>query len=303
MRRSQTATMLALPVVLLALQSPSIQAGTGLAFLKAGPGARAASLGSAVVSQVDDPSAPFWNPGAIALMPGTQAELTHSESFRGVRYEAGAMTHRVGSGGLGVAFTGAWADGLERRDDTGRDLGTFGYYGFALTTQYARAVTERVGVGVGVEYLREQIDTSATDGIAVDLGIQARDLLSRTDFGAAVLHAGSAMKYERESFDLPLTIQGGLTHRLPWSAARSEVRMSAEVRKVRDEDSQFLFGTEYDYDGMASLDVGYQTAHDTEDVSMGFGLRSGRLRAHYAFVPFGENLGDEHRISFRLMWP
>ncbi|MFN8547954.1 MAG: PorV/PorQ family protein [Candidatus Eisenbacteria bacterium] len=303
MRPRPISTILVLPILLLAAHTPSVQGGTGLAFLQAGAGARAASLGKAVVSQVDDPSAPFWNPGALGLLTGTQAELTHSESFRGVRYEAGSVTHRVGAGGLGVAFTGAWADGLERRDETGRDLGTFGYYGLALTTQYARAVTDRVGIGVGVEYLREQIDTSATDGLAFDLGVQARDLVARTDFGAVVLHVGSAMKYERESFDLPLTIQGGLTHHLPWAAARGEVRMSAEVRKVRDEDAQFLFGTEYDYDHAASLDVGYQTAHDTEDVSMGFGVRSGRLRAHYAFVPFGESLGEEHRISFRLLWP
>ncbi|MCC7143608.1 MAG: PorV/PorQ family protein [Candidatus Eisenbacteria bacterium] len=278
-------------------------AGTGLAFLKTGIGARSVSLGSAVVSNVDDPSALYWNPGALGLLEGTQLEVNHVESFQEVRYEAAAITHRRGENGFGASFNGVWTDDMARRDETGRDLGQFGYYGIRANCSYARAVTDRIGLGAGVSLLREQIDTYSTSGLAFDLGIQARELLSRTDLGASVLNLGSSMKYEQESFDLPLTIQAGVTHRIPWRVANSRIVVSAEIQQVRDEDAQLLLGTEYQYGELASLDVGYQSARDTRDVAMGFGLQRDRFAGHYAFVPFSENLGEEHRVSLRMLWP
>ena len=280
----------------------SSSAGTGLAFLKSGTGARAIAMGNAVVSHIDDPSATYWNPGAIAFLPGTQAEVTHNESFQDVRYESAALTHHIGSSGIAAAFTGVWVDGIAGRDETGRDLGPYGYYGMSVSGHYGLALSDHLGVGVGVEYLREQIDTYSTSGVALDLGVQARDVLPRTDIGASVLHLGSKMKYESEEFDLPMALQGGISHRISWTAARSELRVAAEVRKIRDEDAQVLLGTEYAYQNLASLNVGYQSGRDTEDVSMGFGLREGRFRAQYAFVPFSDNLGEEHRVSIRADW-
>ena len=46
--------------------------------------------------------------------------------------------------------------------------------------------------------------------------------------------------------------------------------------------------------------VGYRTQHDTQDFSSGLGVGSNRLRGQYAYVPFGENLGDQHRFSVQI---
>ena len=44
---------------------------------------------------------------------------------------------------------------------------------------------------------------------------------------------------------------------------------------------------------------GYQSA-DTRDVSLGLGVITGAWRVDYAYVPFGDGLGQAHRVS--LVW-
>jgi len=278
-------------------------AANGLAFLKVGAGARSVAVGDAVVSHVDDASATSWNPGALPLLGGTNAELMHNESFGGVRFEFASLTRGFGRHGLGVSFQGIWTDRMRGYDSAGNYEGDFGYYGLVLGGSYGFSPWERLGVGVGLEYVREAIDVYDASGMGVTLGAQYREILPRTDIGVAVRHLGSAVKYEQEEVDLPTAVQGGVTHRLPLSSLGSAVLLAVEGRKVRDEDGQVLVGAEYQYQNVASLGVGYRSGLDTEDVSLGVGIGQGRIRGQYAFVPFQENLGDQHRISLLLNLP
>jgi len=287
----------------LILASPDrVDATTGLQFLKIGAGARAMALSNAVVSNVDDPSATYWNPGALPLLPGTQAELTHSESFQSVRYEFASLTRNVGSHAAGVSFHGVWTDQLKGFDEAGQSTGDFGYAGVVLSGSYGYLLSEGIGIGGGIEYVREQIDVDEATALAFNFGIQARELLPRTSVGVALLHLGSSAKYNVEEFDLPFTVQGGITHAIPLRSMNGRLNLSAELRSVKDGDSQFLIGTEYRYQDTASLQVGYQTEHDTQDVSFGFSVGRERVHGQYAFAPYGENLGDQHRFSLRLLW-
>jgi len=286
----------------LAAAPEGARAGTGLAYLEIGAGARAIALGNAVVSNVDGPEATYWNPGAVPLLGGTQAELMHTESFQTIRYEFATLTRTFGRHGLGASFHGVWTDDIRSYDESGTFLGDIGYAGLAVSGTYGLAVTENLGIGVGIEYLREQIDVADATGLGFSFGARARELLPRTDFGASVLHVGSSMKYESEEFDLPTTVQGGITHRLPLQAFNGQMLVSAEIRKVRDTDAQALFGTEYRYKEYTRLQVGYQTNHDTQDVSFGVGVGMDHVRGQYAFAPFGDDLGDQHRFSVQLAW-
>lgn len=286
--------------MLLALPGVPARAATGLAYLKIGAGARSVAVGNAVVSHVEDASATYWNPGAVVLQPGLQAELTHSESFGGVRYEFAALTKSNGTHGVGLAFHGLWTDRMDSYDAAGEFIGEFGYYDLALSGTYGFSFREEVGVGIGLSYLREAVDVKSADGYAASLGAQVREILPRTSLGLSMLHLGPSMKFESEPFDLPTTIQGGVSHRLPLSSLGGALLISVEARKARDEDAQLLFGTEYRYGNLARLQFGYRTGLDTEDVSLGIGVGDGSVRGQYAYVPFGENLGEQHRISIQF---
>ena len=289
-------------VALAVLATPAAAATTGLSYLKIGAGTRAVAMGNAVVSHVNGPAATYWNPGALALMEGSQAELMHNESFQTVRYEFATLTHQRDRHGFGAAFHGIWTDNLRGYDEAGNFTGDFGYAGIAVSGSYAFALTDRLGAGVGIELLREQIDIETASGTAFNFGLQARDVLPRLDLGLAVHHAGSKMKYDVESFELPLTVQGGASYWLPLNALNGGMRVALEVQSVRDEDTRILIGTEYAYQDLTRLQLGYRSGLDTEDVSVGFAVGRHGLNAQYAFVPFSENLGDQHRFSVLLAW-
>jgi hypothetical protein len=276
---------------------------TGLAFLKIGAGARSVALGDAVVSSVNDASANYWNPGALPFVEGTQVELMHSESFQGIRYEFGSLTHQFHERhAVGVAFNGTWTDNLRAYDESGEFQGHFGYYGVAMSASYGYRPWENVSLGAGLEYLREAVDVFSASGMGVNLGVQVRELLPRTQVGLSVLHLGSSVKYETESFNLPAAVQGGISRNFPLSALDGNLLVAAEVRKIRDEPTQLLLGTEYSYQEVASLEVGYRSGLDTQDVSLGFGVGNRTIRGQYAYVPFSENLGNQQRISVMIRW-
>lgn len=270
----------------------------GMSYLKIGAGAEAAGMGEAVVSNTDSPTATYWNPGALPFLPGLQAAFVHNESFFDIRQEFAGITRAIGRFGVGVSFHGTWVDNLKAYGDEPADyLGTFGYYGYSAGVSGGYRLADRWGVGAGIQMLREAIDVYDASGAAFDLGIQGRDVLPRVDVGMAVLHAGSSMKYIEQSFVLPMTLQGGVTYHVPLPQASSEGLLAVEVRKIRDEDASVRLGLEYRLQKVMSLRAGYRSALDTEDVSFGLGYRRGRIQADYSYVPFGEDLGSQHRIG------
>jgi len=291
----------ALVLLLPAAGSGAGSAATGLSFLKVGVGARSVALGNAVVSHVDDASAMGWNPGALPLLRGTNAELMHQESLDGVRYEYVALAHALGARhGTGISFQGVWTNPIQGYDEIAQPRGEFGYSDIGVSAGYGFSPIERLGVGAAVEYLREAIDTFTASGVAWNFGVQVREILPRTDAGFAVLHFGSDMKYETQAFRLPLTLQGGVSHLVPLRSLGGTVRLAVEMQKVRDEDVCGLVGTEYEYQHTARVQVGYRSGQDSESMSFGMGVGKGRIRGQYSFVPFRNNLGDQHRIAVQM---
>ena len=269
----------------------------GLAFLKIGAGADAIGMADAVVSNVDGPTATYWNPGALGFLPGTQATVVHNESFETIRHEYAGLVRNLGAFTVGASLHGSWTDNLDAYDESANFLGTFGYYGLAVAASAGYRLDETWGAGLSVNYLREAIDVYDASGLAFDLGLQGRSVLPRLDVGLAVLHLGSSMKYVDEPFDLPTTVQGGLSYHVPLASVRSEAVLAAELRKIRDEEASLHFGLEYRLQRAAHMRIGYRSGIDTEDVSFGLGFRHGKLQADYAYVPFGEDLGSQHRIG------
>ncbi|MBD3162321.1 MAG: PorV/PorQ family protein [Candidatus Eisenbacteria bacterium] len=299
MKRLRRPSLLLLMLLVAGL--PAAEADpVGLSFLKIGAGAESVAMADAVVSNVDGPTAAYWNPGALGFLPGFQAGAAHNESFQSVRQEFAGITRSFGPIGAGLSFVGTWTDNLDAYDDAANYLGEFAYYGISLAASGGYRINDTWGAGLSVKYLQEVIDEFDATGVAFDFGVQGRRLFDRFDVGLAVLHVGPSMEYVDDPFDLPLTVQGGVTMHIPLASVRSEGLLAAEVRKVRGEDAGLQLGAEYRIQQMASLRIGYRSGLDTEDVSFGIGLRKGSIRGDYAYVPFGEDLGSQHRIGLTV---
>ena len=295
--RSRVPLLVLLCVLAGAATCQAAERGTGLAFLRIGVGAQAAGLGNAYVSGVEDGTATYWNPAGLVRVPTLDVTFMHNEYFQDVRYEFLGVARRIGSHAVGASVAGLYTgtEALERRDEFGNFEGHFGSYDLAATLGYGYRIGEDLSAGVNVKYLTENIDRTNASGFAADAGIQWDTPVERLRLGAVVQNIGPTMKFIDDEFDLPTTVQGGARYAIPM--AGGEFLAAAEIRKVRGDDAGLNLGTSYEYREMASLRVGYKSGLDSEDVSFGLGFRHNRVRVDYAFVPYGNDLGDTHRVG------
>ena len=110
------------------------------------------------------------------------------------------------------------------------------------------------------------------------------------------------MKFKEETFPLPLTYKADLALKLLPNAV-----LTLEVRKEQDtDDLSYHAGAEIYLFNTLALRAGYnskiadtelgKTTSLTNGLTVGAGLKLGKLNLDYAFVPYGE-IGDTHRMS------
>lgn len=297
--------LLALSVLISAVPA---DAATGLAFLKNGVDARASFFGEAMTSHVDDATACFWNPAGLAHIDVAELHVTHVESFAELRHEYAAAAQPMFEGQVvvGIYFNGLWTDDLEGYDSAANPTGAFGVSSYAAGISLGGTLSDGLHAGAGFKMLNESIESYSASGWAMDLGLQwiPSGGKSPFEFGLAMTNYGPALKFEvagftGDEFDQPATIQGGMAYHKPLSTA-GEVTVSLEGRKVRDLDAALLGGIEYIYRQMLSLGIGYLGGSDTRDLSLGIGFQQGRFNFAWAYIPIGEDLGDENRFSLGI---
>ncbi len=294
-------TLLVFALLLAAPTAGWTEAGqTGLTFLKLGHGARAVGMGGAFCSVADDASTTYWNPAGCVGDYGAEVLLNQVTWFQDVRMENIAVVRSRTDQGYGLSLTALHAGDLDLRDIEGNPLGHFSFFDFALQASYGRKLAEWLTAGVSAKALYEKIDEETATGFAVDLGTMIDLPLPGLRMGACVQHLGSKMKFIEESFDLPLTLRGGLAYGREVSFLSDEMVVAFEVQKPREDDVKTHLGIEVGVVERLALRFGYRSGYDNQNVSVGVGIPVEKFRLDYAFVPFYSDLGDTHRLSFAI---
>jgi hypothetical protein len=155
-------------------------------------------------------------------------------------------------------------------------------------------------VGGSFKYLREGIDHFSGDGFAADLGAQWAMPWTGVMAGATLRHIGPGITVNAEESKLPTTFQGGLSVKRPLGASGRAVVVSVEGRKTRDDDANILYGAEYLFPSIASVQLGYQSGMDNNDFSFGARIAHGVYVFSYAYVPYSNDWGNTHRLSLDI---
>jgi len=303
---AKTTTLTLLLVILVplaALSAPYSQAGmAGLAFLKIGVGARAVSMGEAFVAAIDDATALYWNPAGIAELRGGHVALMHNEWFQDIRLEyLGAVLGRDHDAfGLSLSFN--TVGDIERRvSASDQPLDTFSSHDMALALSYARKMSPRWNVGLSLKLLYEKIYLDDAWGWATDVGFLYHPPVEGLSVGGSILTLGPKMKLRSEKFSLPTIYKLGLRYSPPLFHFQSgNLALAMDLSKPTDNQLRVHWGAELLLIERVALRSGYQMGYDEKGLSAGLGLRQGRLRIDYAFVPYSSDLGTTHRISLGI---
>ena len=296
-------------------------------FLKIGVGARATGLGESFVAVANDPSAIYWNPAGLASIQRQEAALSHIEWPAEIRYShlTWVMPARRLGGSLGFQF-GMLSTEIEETSElkpygTGR---TFVYSDMIVGAAYARRWTDKLLVGIGAKYVREDlgqmVGNPTTSGILFDivsiyyLGLgSVRVATSLSNFspelkpGGQYLSlgadgvAGTADDEQRsyDGFDAPTMFRYGFAFE-PIESAGQRLTASFEANQPADNAQAVKAGLEWVWVGQLALRSGYNFNADALKFSAGAGINVEldglRGTLDYAYTD-GGFLGHINRVT------
>ena len=315
--------VLLIAAILLA-QAPRLYAAQSSAaqFLKLGFGARALGMGEAFTAVAHDPAAlyynpaglggerPFCGPGALGTVPPEDCAVKEF-SFSHALHVQNTAVSQIGfmRRPYALAVTYFSAGQLEGRNDQGELTGNFSARDLAVS--FGRGFKlGALTAGVSGKFISQKIKNSGASAFASDFGLLYRFSGTPYALGASVANLGTKVKFEEESFPLPLALKVGA------SAALNKVLLALQADFPNDSAVIARAGAEYRGISGLALRAGYRTSPSAQrdailgtglggsasEVSAMYGFFAGLgfeyadFKLDYALLPYGE-LGNAHRLS------
>jgi hypothetical protein len=155
----------------LAPDSVRAQGESAVPFLLIAPNSRAAGIGETGTGSVDDASAVFWNPGALAFLDGQEVTLTHANwlpqfGLSDLFYEYLNYRNRIDDigGTVGASITYLNLGEFIRTNSNAVEIGRFKAYEFAVTVGYSTKMFEDLGFGFNARFIRSSLSPIGTEG-------------------------------------------------------------------------------------------------------------------------------------------
>lgn len=276
---------------------------TGFNFLKIGVGARSAALGGAYAAVTGDVEATAWNPAGLFGVTRRTAALSLNSYL--IDSQAGFVSVAFPKQRRVVAISANYVSygDLQRTDEEGRALGTFGAADLATYLTIAQQLgPDWLAVGANLKAVYSTIDEFSSDAYLVDFGLLARGPIQGMSLGASLANLGFVRSGFAGDFkdSLPVHIRLGLAHRP--AHMPMPMMLLADFNLPNDNDPYLSFGLEVKVAGSLYIRPGYstqQTGVNGEDplgVTAGAGLALERYTVDYAYSSFSD-LGDVHRFS------
>jgi len=304
-------------------------------FLNVPVGAKAISMGGAFTAISDDPTALFWNPGAMARTNTSDVYTTITNYFVDSKHTwFGAQYMLTPNDALGISLNslnyGDWepVTTVEQPDGTGEywqasDL--------AIGVSYARSMTDRFSIGGTVKYINQTIYNESASTVAIDLGLLFITQFNGLQIGASIRNFGGSMEMrgrdlltqvdldetsdgnnenivaylKTDIWAIPLTYVIGAS--MPVVNTRSnKLVLAADVMRPTNDAQVLNLGMDWEIANMISVRAGYQSMFKAErenGLTLGLGLDleiSGiSLVFDYSFQHYGR-LGMLNTTSFAL---
>ena len=315
------------------IHAQSMAGTTAAYFLGIDVGGRALGMGGASVASVNDATAIYWNPGAIAQLQGNEALFVHSQWLAETSFNYAAAVFQTGAGTFGLSATvldyGRMIHTtVEDPDGTGL---TFTASDMAIGLTVARAMTDKFAIGGTFKFISQTIWHESATSVALDVGTRYKTGFRNLTMGMSISNFGLPMRMEgsdldhfydiapelygnngkivsslkTDYFNLPLIFRAGIVMDLMRNDLMSLI-VAVDALHPNNNYESVNFGLEYELMQKFFVRAGQKALflEETEEgLALGFGLRlplrGMRVNVDYGFEYFGR-LEDVQNFSLSL---
>lgn len=299
-------------------------AQTGFQFLSVSQDARATALGGAYATVENTNSALFYNPAGMAQIDENfSLSVNYFNWIADIGHASLSATYTPSNGEYGVFGLSVQSVDYGVLEGTMLATNTPGYYetenfspnALAVGVGYARALTDKFRVGGQIKYVGQNLGNSVVpggitksnvaSGMAFDFGTIYNTGFKSLKFGMFVRNFSQELKFEEEGFQLPLIFKLGISVNamdfiFP-EITNQKILFSVDVAHPRSHIEYINIGTEYSYQDLLALRLGYISAQDEQSFTFGLGLNAMGIGIDYAFTPFGL-FNSVHRFSLTFSY-
>ena len=252
---------------------------SGFGFLKISPSARAAGMGDAFTAVANDVTAIFYNPAGLINIESFDFSFNHTDWIVNLSIISGVIAMPFGRrGNLGLGFIKFDTEDFEETtvlepEGTGRMIQAGD---IALSLAYAIRLTDNLSFGFKTQYIEETIDKDKAKAITADFSTYYRTGFRDLTLAMIMKNFGPEAKFLSDKFKLPLyfnintamSIIGEQGSDFQWL-------VSAESAFATDYRDRYHVGTEIWIADLVAVRSGYKFFYDTEDWTVGAGLKLG----------------------------
>jgi len=284
---------------------PATRVGTrGANFLEIGVGARGQAFAGGYTGIADGVTAMYWNPAGIADIEGPAAAFTITKLYGdlGINHTFAGVVMPVGNAGaFGLAITSLTSGDILRTTEACPEGGdptfgrTFTYTATAAGLYYARRLTDRLDLGLGIKYASEGIDNARANYVGLDIGTKFRTGLYGTHIAASLSNIGTSGRYRGSAIQ---SFQAGTDGTVPFEFGTRSIEMPTLFRfSIRSDvigASDALLTANKEHDVVAIVEA--DNAIDT-DIQL---VTAAQYSFHnMIFARIGKKWVNEKQTSFR----
>jgi hypothetical protein len=314
-------------------------AQTGFDFLSVGTDARATGMGEAFSTIQGSSAALFYNPAGLAGISNFVDFSTNQLKWiADIKYLSGAVAFAPSGGKYGVVgismmninygefkFTRVAQNEQGYEDIDGYPMPK----AYVIGLGYGKELSNQFSVGGQAKYayqslgkslvpVYKQVTTSTgqvkpdttyelrdynVGTIAFDFGTIYKTGLKSLAFGVSVNNFSREIRYERESFQLPLSFKIGISMNVmdlvPDLADDHSLFVSVDAVHPRAFAEYLNIGGEYVFSKTVALRAGYITHHTEYGLTAGIGVQKFGIAVDYSFMPH-KIFSDIQRVSVRF---
>ena len=278
---------------------------SGFSFLKISPTARAAGMGDAFTAIANDVTAIFFNPAGLTHIKNIDFSFNHTNWIVNSKLISGAVGFPLGKRSvLGISIVRFTSEKFEETtifepEGTGRFIQAGD---IAIGTAYALRLTDRLSFGIKGQYIEEFIDKDKAKGIAFDFSTFYLSGFRDLSLAMVMKNFGPDAKFLTKKFKLPLyfNINSAMSI-IGEQGSPVQLLVSAESAFATDYRDRYHVGSELWIADMIALRGGYKFFYDTEDWTIGMGLKlkmgPRKIILNIAYSNFDEYFDPPLRVS------